>query len=116
MTSKTPISVAIVEDNRTIREGLALLLGNTDRVDCVGQFGNCEDMLQRAADLQPDLILMDIGLPGMTGIEGTKALQESAEKVAKRPVRPADLAYLLLAAAEGNSPFVRAAQMKTKTP
>jgi DNA-binding NarL/FixJ family response regulator len=78
VTSKAPISVAIVEDNRTIREGLALLLGNTDGVDCVGQFGNCEDMLARTADLQPNLILMDIGLPGMTGIEGTKALQEQS--------------------------------------
>ena len=66
------IHIIIVEDNRTIREGLTVLINATDGLKCVKTYGNCEDMLDALAEINPDLILMDIGLPGMSGIEGIK--------------------------------------------
>lgn len=70
------INVAIVEDNDTIREGLAALINGTSGYSCVGAFGDCESFLLKLAAIKVDVALMDIGLPGMNGIEGvTKAKQ-----------------------------------------
>lgn len=64
------IKVAITEDNTTIREGLAALINGTTGYSCVGSFGDCESLLSKLHTLNVDVVLMDIGLPGMSGIEG----------------------------------------------
>jgi DNA-binding NarL/FixJ family response regulator len=64
--------IVIVEDKKPIREGLMVLLGATEGIDCIASYGNCEDMLEKLESDRPDIILMDIGLPGMSGIEGTR--------------------------------------------
>ena len=70
------INVAIVEDNDTIREGLAALINGTSGYSCTGAFGDCESFLAKLPVIKVDVALMDIGLPGMNGIEGvTKAKQ-----------------------------------------
>jgi len=66
------INVAIVEDNNTIREGLAALIKGTEGYDCIGSFSDCETFLTNIKSLNVDVILMDIALPGMNGIEGVK--------------------------------------------
>jgi DNA-binding NarL/FixJ family response regulator len=66
------IKIIIVEDNKTIREGLTVLINATDGLKCVKNYSNCEDMLEDLEQVNPDLILMDIGLPGISGIEGIK--------------------------------------------
>ncbi len=66
------ISVIVVEDNDSIREGLKLLIDGTDGYSCIGAFSRCDFMLHELAKLNPDVLLMDIGLPGMNGIEGIK--------------------------------------------
>lgn len=66
------INVAIVEDNTTIREGLAALINGTEGYNCVGAFGDVESFLPRVNILDINVVLMDIGLPGMNGIEGVK--------------------------------------------
>lgn len=70
------IDVAIVEDNDTIREGLAALINGTTGYSCVGAFGDCESFLSKLPTLKVDVALMDIGLPGMNGIEGVGKAKE----------------------------------------
>src|SRR3989339_511847 len=64
------IKVAIIEDNNTIREGLAALINGTGGYSCVGSFDDCESFLSKLERMDVDVVLMDIGLPGMSGIDG----------------------------------------------
>jgi DNA-binding NarL/FixJ family response regulator len=66
------ISVVVVEDNDTIREGLKILIDGTEGYSCIGAYSRCETMLKSLKKTAPDVLLMDIGLPGMSGIEGIK--------------------------------------------
>src|SRR6267142_4168272 len=70
------IEVAIVEDRREIRESLALLIGGTDGFKCIGSYRSMEEALDKLKHHQPHLLLSDIGLPGMSGIEGVAILKE----------------------------------------
>src|SRR5436309_6523182 len=71
------IKVAIVEDQRDIREGLASLIKFTDGYQCTGSFRSMEEALEKIRFEVPDIMLVDIGLPGMSGIEGIRLLKES---------------------------------------
>ena len=66
------INVAIIEDNNIIREGLAALINGTDGYKCIGSFSDAESFLKKIESIEPNVALMDIGLPGMNGIEGVK--------------------------------------------
>jgi DNA-binding NarL/FixJ family response regulator len=70
------IRVAIVEDRREIREGLTMLIGGTEGFLCTGSYRSVEEALDKIVHQVPDLVLMDIGLPGMSGIEGLRILKE----------------------------------------
>ncbi len=72
------INVIITEDNDTIREGLAILINATEGMECVARYSSCEDMLADFMKHQADIFLQDIGLPGMSGIDGIKILKEQA--------------------------------------
>ena len=63
------IRVAIVEDDAMLGEGLVFLLKKTEGFQCVGLYPSGEGALRRIAGVKPNVILMDIGLPGMSGIE-----------------------------------------------
>ncbi len=69
------ISVAVVEDNNSIREGLKILIDGTDGYSCTAAYSDCETMLQNIKKHNPDVLLMDIGLPGINGIEGIKKVK-----------------------------------------
>jgi DNA-binding NarL/FixJ family response regulator len=69
------IRVAIVEDRREIREGLAMIINGTQGFRCSGSYRSMEDALEQIGREVPDLVLNDIGLPGMSGIEGIKLLK-----------------------------------------
>ncbi len=70
------INVAIVEDNKTIREGLSALVNGTDGFQCKGSYSDCESFLREFDKHNVDVVLMDIGLPGMNGIEGVKKAKQ----------------------------------------
>ena len=70
------IDVVVVEDKDFIREGLTDLLNNSDGFNCTGSFADCESMLKKIESIDVDVIIMDIGLPGMSGIDGTKELKK----------------------------------------
>jgi len=69
-----PVRVVIIEDLIEVREGLAVLINGTIGFECTGRFRTMEDALAGIDASRPDVILTDIGLPGMNGIEGTRIL------------------------------------------
>ena len=69
------VRVGIIEDRREIREGMAVLIGGTDGFECVGAWGSMEEGLAALRPPAPDVLLVDPGLPGMTGIEGIRILR-----------------------------------------
>ena len=74
--SSGSIKVAIIEDHRQFRECLEFLLNNTAGYRCVGSFRSMEEALEKIKFELPDVALVDIGLPGMSGVEGVRVLKE----------------------------------------
>jgi DNA-binding NarL/FixJ family response regulator len=72
----TEIKVAIVEDERDIRECLTFLIDGTDGYSCTGSYRTMEEALDKIGHQLPNIVLSDIGLPGMDGIEGIRILKE----------------------------------------
>jgi len=70
------IRVMVIEDERELRNGLQILLNMTKNFRCIGNFRAMEEALYHLEREKPDLILTDIGLPNMNGIEGTRILRE----------------------------------------
>src|SRR5258708_37704254 len=70
------ISVAVIEDRREIREALSMLINGTDGFRCAGAYRSMEEALERIKSDLPDIVLSDIGLPGMNGIEGIRILRD----------------------------------------
>ncbi len=77
---KTPIRVAIVEDQHDVRESWAFLIGSLPEFVCVCHCGSGEEALRVVPDSRPDIILMDIFLPRMSGIECTARLKAALPK------------------------------------
>lgn len=65
-----PIRIVLYEDNAALRDSLRILLGGLAQFDLVGDFGNCLNIEDEVRRLDPDVILMDIDMPGRSGIEG----------------------------------------------
>ncbi|MAT56893.1 MAG: DNA-binding response regulator [Ignavibacteriae bacterium] len=70
------ISVAIVEDDDEIRENLSLLINGTPGFSCIATFPNCKESLKYFDNEIPDIVLMDIGLPEVNGIECIKLIKK----------------------------------------
>ena len=70
------IHVAIVEDDHDIRQTLALIIEGTPGYSCAKAYEDCESAIDELLSYRPDVVLMDINLPGMSGIEGVKKLKE----------------------------------------
>jgi len=76
------IRVLIVDDNGLFRDGLVGLLSRLEDIDVVGAAGSGEEALRRTPVLRPDVVLMDISMPGMGGVEATRQLLQAAPNCA----------------------------------
>jgi DNA-binding NarL/FixJ family response regulator len=70
------LKVAIIEDVRSLRDGFRMLIDGTEGFHCVSSFRTMEEALEKIGDELPDVLLADIGLPGMNGIDGVRLLKE----------------------------------------
>jgi len=76
MTNNTAlVRIVIVEDDDLIRESFANLINENDRFICIAGYDNCEEAIKNLSRDEPHLILMDIGLPGISGIEGIRRIK-----------------------------------------
>ena len=71
-----PLSVSIVEDSDKLRGTLARVLNRAEGFKCVSQYANAEDALKELPQAPPDVVLMDINLPGMNGVECVRQLKQ----------------------------------------
>ncbi|MBL0260320.1 MAG: response regulator transcription factor [Saprospiraceae bacterium] len=69
------IKVAIYEDNESLRETLASIIRATPEFELAGEFGHCLDAIKNTSAYGPDVVLMDIDMPGKNGIEGLKEIK-----------------------------------------
>jgi len=76
------IRILLVDDHQVVRSGLRMLLSNESDVEIVGEAGTAREALEAVKLLKPDVILMDIGLPDMSGIDATRAIKRTNPEVA----------------------------------
>jgi DNA-binding NarL/FixJ family response regulator len=76
VSAESVIKVAIIEDVRSLREGFVMLIDGTAGFHCTSSFRTMEEALDKIGFDLPDVVLVDIGLPGMSGIEGARLLKE----------------------------------------
>src|SRR3954468_18633937 len=70
------INIFVVDDHEIFRDGLRLLIESSDDMALIGESESGADVLDKLADIQPDLVLMDIHMPGENGIEVTRRIKE----------------------------------------
>jgi RNA polymerase sigma factor (sigma-70 family) len=76
-----PVTVSIVEDSDKLRETLVRVLNRADGFRCVSHYANAEDALKDLPQAKPDVVLMDINLPGMNGVECVRQLKKIAPEI-----------------------------------
>jgi two-component system nitrate/nitrite response regulator NarL len=74
---KSPLRVLVVDDHALIREGLISLLSSQPDIEVVGAAGDGQEALAMAQEVRPDLVLMDVSMPGMDGLEATRQMHEA---------------------------------------
>jgi two-component system response regulator DesR len=76
-----PIRIVLVEDNQVFREALELLLGLRSDVEVVASVGDGVEAVEAARRTSPDVVLMDYRLPGLDGVQATRAVREACPGV-----------------------------------
>ncbi len=76
------IRLLLVDDHQVVRSGLRMLLGNETDVEIVGEAGTAQEALKAVESLKPTVVLMDIGLPDLSGIDATRLIRQKNPEVA----------------------------------
>jgi DNA-binding NarL/FixJ family response regulator len=79
--SRSAIKLLLVDDHRLLRDGIAAILNEVEDIEIVGSVSSGEDAISLFPSVQPDVILMDIMMEGMTGIEATRWIKEQSNEV-----------------------------------
>lgn len=75
------IRVAIFDDHKVLRESLRVLIDNTEDMYCCGAFPDCSQLLKNIAQARPDVILLDIQMPGVSGIEALPLIRKAHPEI-----------------------------------
>ncbi len=75
------IKVVIFEDNSSLREGLFQLINGSPGFECIGAFANCDRLIENIRSTFPDVVLMDIEMPGINGIQAVKLIKDRFPKI-----------------------------------
>lgn len=76
------IRLLLVDDHQVVRSGLRMLLSNESDVEIVGEAGTAQEALEAVKSLRPEVVLMDIGLPDMSGIDAAREIKRTNPEVA----------------------------------
>ena len=76
MTAESPIRLLVVDDHALFRKGVVSLFGETQGFEVVGEAANGQEALEKARELMPDIILMDLSMPVMDGLAATRRIKE----------------------------------------
>ncbi|WEV68821.1 response regulator transcription factor [Bifidobacterium sp. ESL0775] len=80
MSETQPIRVLIADDQELVRAGFAMVIDSQDDMEVVGQASNGDEAVSLSLDLKPDVVLMDVRMPGTDGIEATKLIIDAERK------------------------------------
>ena len=75
------IRVLIADDHRVVREGLAAIMRESGDLEVVGEARDGQEAVEKARELQPDVILMDVSMPRMSGVEATRAIKRESPHI-----------------------------------
>src|SRR5438876_750538 len=75
------MTVLIADDHQIFRDGMRALLDTQPDMECVGEATNGEEVIRLSAEVQPDVVLMDVQMPGMSGVEATRQIVSSSPQI-----------------------------------
>lgn len=78
---RKPIRILLADDHRMVRQGFRLILESQDDMEVVGETGNGREAVELALSLRPDVVVMDVSMPELNGIEATRRIRESTKLV-----------------------------------
>ncbi|HUB71675.1 MAG TPA: response regulator transcription factor [Acidimicrobiales bacterium] len=74
-TAASPVRVLVVDDQALFRRGVVVVLSSSDGIEIVGEAGDGEEAVAKAQELEPDVVLMDVRMPRLSGIEATRHIR-----------------------------------------
>jgi DNA-binding NarL/FixJ family response regulator len=81
MSEQAPVRVLVADDQRVVREGLVTILGLLPEIEVVGAAGDGEEAVALSVELAPEVVLMDLRMPGCDGVEATRRIRQQAPAV-----------------------------------
>lgn len=99
----SPLRVLLADDHRILREGLKALLAREADIECVGEAADGRTLLSQARQLQPDVLVTDIAMPGMNGLEAIRRLRAEAPQLRILVLSAHDEPRLVLACVEAGA-------------